>query len=1177
MKTRIKLNSKKIKKYSGRKKNSRFKHKKYSKLRGGANTLVSSLLNNKSYIPHGEEYKGNYTGVSYEPVPESKGLETTQSPEFKATITRYYDAIAIFNCSIRPNTICNDRLKDIKEKYIKNNVYIEIIEIPTYFKIIFWENSKKTKTKTIETIYIYYTVRDPIQFNVDTRIYTQLNKNSVRLKTPILINHKIYVVKEQTNQNITVETDPKIQSSYSITPLDLNVATMQSAINTKSLEVVKDRNNTYLSFQNNFPCLVIKEILFSFKSSRVGSQWISVYEDSSFKANRKFKIPYHKNYDKMYEENFVFEQIIFSNIDLFRHMRAKVISLLSKLKSDTNTNTESVLLLELDKLYKHVMYCFSIKIDKNNHIIQEDGTEIIDTICTENINWVLKNSLWLEQYLKIKTVDNSLKANQLLELIGKEYDSDLSGLDEKYIIVDEFENKVENGDDGKNYVICGYPEAKTKEHILNFWQLNAQLNNDLTEHIANLFDKSQKNEIDKIDYKNNKKNKLYNLYSRLRNIIKDYEMNRFKEIEFKNDTEQYELFKTQFLNNYNSYYQQIALKYLKKPMLFIKYVFFVFKKESDGKLVPMVFNIKELNQIHQPILKRVDKLIKKELSYRFGILDDDEYNNKSLLFDDEYKLWYSGFTIGNMFHISTEYVHTMSNISRKAHYYLNFKTLEEIIYSCVLLSKNGNNFLKDIKFNYQVREYKINNYKKKLQINNTKEILPNRTENIFALYEEDKLLKQFYKENILKEEEYKQDTFNLWKINQVNMIQFNYWKKEIQEKQDKKEKEKKPVLTKKLENKDISNMIFILMFKSSNQEYTFIYLLNGEYYKLVIKSIMTKIIDQIIMQLHILNEHKNTITFTNLTPLFSIVSNDLLDTTFLSLNIFRYNPLIYYRNTAFFNGFEKLNPNNYFETQMIKDTKQILNYGYSLNFLKPINSKNSSLQTNNKSNSLVLLNIFNQIPILVQNFLLNDYYIKMVKLHDDRRENEKKQDTECNTVIKYDDKFPPCDKELNCSPQESINCVYINIGNCGYNFVEKIDNSANKLVVYIVPYGMEINKEDNTNNFEEYKDSRNSRVKYPFLSNNRDLDDRSIPMLTELLNLYVNNKKILCFLHQTSNAVFMCLHFHIIPEDEYRRRFPKEEVGIYISQSIDVNTLINNLTLNSDYYKNSNFSLIRQQ
>ena len=114
-------------------------------------------------------------------------------------------------------------------------------------------------------------------------------------------------------------------------------------------------------------------------------------------------------------------------------------------------------------------------------------------------------------------------------------------------------------------------------------------------------------------------------------------------------------------------------------------------------------------------------------------------------------------------------------------------------------------------------------------------------------------------------------------------------------------------------------------------------------------------------------------------------------------------------------------------------------------------------------------------------------------------------------------------------------------------------------------------------NYLDYRDSSDLKVLYPYLGNNRDLDERSIPMLIELQKIYVNNKKFLCFLHQTSSPEFMCLHFHIIPEDEYKRSFPKEEAGTYMSQSININTLLNNIKINSNYYKNSNFSLIRQQ
>ena len=72
------------------------------------------------------------------------------------------------------------------------------------------------------------------------------------------------------------------------------------------------------------------------------------------------------------------------------------------------------------------------------------------------------------------------------------------------------------------------------------------------------------------------------------------------------------------------------------------------------------------------------------------------------------------------------------------------------------------------------------------------------------------------------------------------------------------------------------------MFKLSSQEYTFIYLLTNNYYKLVIKSNMLNIIQQIILELQKKYKNKentitNTIRFIELNNLFSVVSNDLLN------------------------------------------------------------------------------------------------------------------------------------------------------------------------------------------------------------------------------------------------------------------------------------------------------------
>ena len=113
----------------------------------------------------------------------------------------------------------------------------------------------------------------------------------------------------------------------------------------------------------------------------------------------------------------------------------------------------------------------------------------------------------------------------------------------------------------------------------------------------------------------------------------------------------------------------------------IKYVFLVFKKNTDNSLEPFIFNVKELKPVHQTILKRIETLIKHELPYIFGILSENEYNNlegnENDPFDNEYKLWYSRFRYGKCFHISTEYIHTMLNILDKAHGYKNSITLEE--------------------------------------------------------------------------------------------------------------------------------------------------------------------------------------------------------------------------------------------------------------------------------------------------------------------------------------------------------------------------------------------------------------------------------------------------------------------------------------------------------------------
>jgi hypothetical protein len=373
MKTRIRLNSKKIKKNSGRKKNSRFKHKKHSRLIGGGNTVVQPLSQNAKLEPfiHSTSTRGTrktlieikeksayyipYAKVTKEPyhgIAEYKDIVVTlptQSPDFKSSTSRYYDAIDMFNELIK---IIDSKMNfNLLKKKLENKykTKIENLKDTHFLKITFFLDDKKT-----ETIYIYYTVeKDKI---ITTSVITDKQNKELTLKTIDLKGNKIYVIKENTNQNITIETDILFQKSYSITPIDLNVDTMQLA----SIDVIEDdvnnNSDTYISFKNNFPSLVIKNAFFSFQSSRVDTFFVSVYEDNTFDANTVFEMPYLDNYYERYSNvEKQYKKVIFTNRDLFRDKKAKFNELISRPKDTTFE-------LECDKLFNNLLYYTAIKI-----------------------------------------------------------------------------------------------------------------------------------------------------------------------------------------------------------------------------------------------------------------------------------------------------------------------------------------------------------------------------------------------------------------------------------------------------------------------------------------------------------------------------------------------------------------------------------------------------------------------------------------------------------------------------------------------------------------------------------------------------------------------------------------------------------------------------------------------
>ena len=1017
-----------------------------------------------------------------------------------------------------------------------------------------------------ETIKVYYNTSFKKYVFKNGNIY-YVYTNTSKPDEPI-----IYSVFESTNQSITIDTDINLEHTITITPLELSVDTMQLAINTGSLQIIeptlmtptktnntnpyksftknskdetdKHDNNMYLGFVN-FPSLVVNKVSHSYKSSRKHAIWLNVYEDEgSFTHNltEPYKYEYHTNYqDKLTRER-QYEQITFSNnAEYFNEMKTKIKAKMLEIKTNSNDKLKLELELKLEDLFKRICFGRFVKKEEDNTILQQiDGLE-----------WLMRNTLWLENYLELKKEagykDQKLLASELSSLIDKKYECDLSGLDEKYIIVDEFVN-TGDGDgsgDGETYVICGYPDKKMKEIVLNFWQEkeNTEENkthNDIVKGLNSnhLFQQDKNSEFFLKLFEKYKPIKLENhtynegdLYMSLREGIFDYIEKRYAELysSYSPDDPEYKIYKDYFtypsngkLNKFredaHKYFQKIGQKYVHKPITQITYVFLAFKQNKTTDLLePFIFNIKELKKEHQPILKRIERLIKYELPTKFGILKSDE-KDKFPEFDDEYKLWYSRYRYGKFFHIETEYLHTMSNIADKAHNYKNSITLEELIYSCGLdyepnsiqLKSNVDNtsFFEHLRIEYEIREYNLESTRLKMSKsskssnnkntskNSNCEIIENRSEKVFCLYEKDKLLKEKGKEKQNNKTEAK-----ILSLNEKELVKDHFGN----------------II-------NIKKIQFILVFKTNRQEYTFIYCYNDEFYKLVIESNVSKILDSVIIELN-KNIKANGINFSQINKGFKIVSIDKLDDKTLKF-IFTINLLI------------------------LMNIKQIpnetdLSYYYETALLIP-------KQLGNIKNLYLKMK-----PYIYENNIFGEEYIKRLQKYLDNLKNSQPVNLDCNTLT-YEEKFVGCSIRK-CIPFEVIiNCSYYNIGNSGYNIIESIDNTDNKIILYIVPYNY---------------NKKNNLPKY--LGNFLDLDETSLSILNEIKNKYCNND-YLCFLHTTMQFKFYCIHFHIIKKDYYKRVYPIYDSGVYMTQDMFIDEVINNLKCSNNYYKRLNYNLIKK-
>ena len=897
---------------------------------------------------------------------------------------------------------------------------------------------------------------------------------------------------------------------FTITPMVLSVDIMQLAVNTKNIVISNSRygKESFMSFKN-LPSLIVDTTSYGSygytPTSRTVAKWCLI-EETGLESNKFIRPP-----------------------SKYLGINASI----SKLQGEV-TNEQVFLAPMIDFNDEHLcLYRTNVTYKQNENDGLGEKRELY-----ERIVYLRDIAEWLE----------NIEINKKPELnINKQ--CDLYGLDDNYIIINKFRNTDDKDPYKDEYVICGYPNQETKQLILQFWQgiWKEQFNLTHTDNLELYIKLFNQKNTDKI---NDKTTDLYKFYSSMRKDIFDYVKARYKKIDISKSA----TFETDFNNNVKIYFNEIANKYLYKFMLYIKYNFFIFKKHpiigGTYKLVPAVFNIRELTLIHKPILERINKLIRNELPRRFGISSEGDYNpiekydiKAEYNEDKEYKLFYSHYRHGQVFHIKTEYLHSMSNISDKYHSYKYGLTLEEIIYNCDILSDIDNKpYFETVKFIYEVREHQIDKYdsiasenknsktQENKSLNNSvssisKKIEPNRADKVYELYEEEKLIKQYYNEKSKVNTDI--PPYELWRSTFNSIIDFEYNKwKELNSILIPKIKEYELI---PFQKDKIPNIKFILMFVSSSQEYVFIYVLDSIFYKLVIKSNISNMTKIILKKLNKkINENHNeefidkTISFEkeDLPQVFRIISNTKLDSK-----------------------------DQYFKASI---QPIILKH-----FSKPVEDVNHYIDTFYYY-STDLLNVIKHKPIgYIETFIPNLYNNELHKiiLLDNFYINNKNFD---KNKIKYDDKkFPDC---ITQSCITNVNYIFKNIEtNCGYDFIEVIDDEQQKLTVYVYP---------------SYLHDEYTTIRTKYLGNFMDLEYTSISMLEKIEQFYCNNNNI-CFVHQTLTPYYNCLHFHITKKDLYKREYSKLDKGSFLLQDIYISELINNLKINKNYYRDYNYSLIK--
>lgn len=666
--------------------------------------------------------------------------------------------------------------------------------------------------------------------------------------------------------------------------------------------------------------------------------------------------------------------------------------------------------------------------------------------------------------------------------------------------------------DGKDYMIVGYPSARTMRQYTDIKEdvVMQEIHSRMKENNATLFSELFNSVLNSDDPRKINapleqeiyKFALGNRHYYYKSIINAYEN---LVTEWKITPEDYETFKSTFNTNVKNYFNTLGMQYLNKPLTRIRYTFFILEAQpnpdSNIKWIPAIFNVRQLELKHLPILEKLEKIIKLDIPFKFGIITKEEFESGS-----RYELFHSYYKYVSFFQITAEYMHIMSNFTDYAHNLKDSITLEELIY-CIKREKDlVFPFWSQYHFEYKIRDYRI------LDDDVIKQTV----------------MRKLYPERNIHSSRKWNSKRNFSKNNtQTNTYNTHNTKN-----------------TKKKENvieENISNMQIIFIFEDTYAKYHIIYkkrLPDGTSYfgvmqiqsnmkyiqdkisKLVSISSITKRGQQRIKTVYQCGrEYIKLLSF-----IYEKVNNFkiLEDRQFRADDfkiIFKYNPG-YVRKLVGIYDLDKIHIKYFYENELVKDE-----------------SINPDLE---------IYNIYHELPILVKNYINSPLYIKGLE----SSSSIIKADPDRNIEDTNPEHFKKCADVL--LPDCVINTIHYNPSDCGYNLIEIIDSKAGKKSIYVYP--------------------ANSASSY--IGNFLDLRESHLPLLKTIHRLYKRDDNLV-FIHRASVLPkFYCLHFHILNNDNYSRKYPVEERGTFIIQELHIHQLIYYLENDKDFFKNYNVNLI---